>query len=329
MVQFANKDLLWLLVLLVPVAALYVYRSFKGGAAITISGTSSLEGGTKGVRYYLRHLPFVMRCCALALFIVALARPQSSEHGSSSNTEGIDIVLAIDVSGSMLARDFEPNRMVAAKEVAAKFVADRSRDRIGLVVFAGESFTQSPLTTDKRTLQTLLGQIEIGMVEDGTAIGNGLATAVNRLRESAAVSKVIILLTDGVNNAGQIAPLTAADIAQTYGIKVYTIGVGTHGMAPYPVQDIWGGIRYVPTEVEIDEQMLTDIADKTGGEYFRATDSETLADVYDRINEMETTIIDTDEFTRYTELCGGYMLWALAFLVAAFLLKKLLFKRIP
>jgi Ca-activated chloride channel family protein len=197
------------------------------------------------------------------------------------------------------------------------------------VVFASESFTQSPLTTDKRTLQTLLGQIEIGMVEDGTAIGNGLATAVNRLRDSKAESKVIILLTDGVNNAGQIAPMTAADIAQAYGIKVYTIGVGTKGMAPYPVQDMWGGIHYVPTEVEIDEQMLTDIASKTGGEYFRATDSETLAAVYDRINEMETTIMETDEFTRYTELCGGYMLWALALAVAAFLLKSLLFKRIP
>lgn len=329
MLQFANKELLWLLVLLVPVAALYVYRSLKGGAAIIISGTTSLEGGPKGVRYYLRHLPFVFRCCALALLIVALARPQSSEHGSSSNTEGIDIVLAIDVSSSMLARDFEPNRMEAAKAVAAKFVADRLSDRIGLVVFSGESFTQSPLTTDKRTLQTLLGQLEIGMIDDGTAIGNGLATAVNRLRESDAESKVIILLTDGVNNAGQIAPLTAADIAQAYGIKVYTIGVGTRGMAPYPVQDIWGGIHYVPTEVEIDEQMLTDIAAKTGGEYFRATDEEALAAVYDRINEMETTTIDTDQFTRYTELCGRYIAWALGLLLAAFLLKSLLFKRIP
>ncbi len=329
MIIFANRELLWLLALLAPVVALYVYRNLKGGAAITISGTGSLEGGPKGVRYYLRHLPFAMRCCALALLIVALARPQDSEHGSSANTEGIDIMLAVDVSSSMLARDFEPNRIRAAKDVAAKFIADRRNDRIGLVVFASESFTQSPLTTDKRTLQTLLGTIDIGMVEDGTAIGNGLATAVNRLRESKAKSKVIILLTDGVNNAGHIAPLTAADIAQTYGIKVYTIGVGTQGMAPYPVQDMWGDIRYVPTKVEIDEQMLTDIAAKTGGEYFRATDEEALAAVYARINELETVIIETDEFTRYTELCGTYMLWALALLVAAFLSKSLLFKRIP
>ncbi len=329
MVQFANKDLLWLLVLLVPVAALYVYRSFKGGAAITISGTSSLEGGTKGVRYYLRHLPFVMRCCALALFIVALARPQSSEHGSSSNTEGIDIVLAIDVSGSMLARDFEPNRMVAAKEVAAKFVADRSRDRIGLVVFAGESFTQSPLTTDKRTLQTLLGQIEIGMVEDGTAIGNGLATSVNRLRESDAVSKVIILLTDGVNNAGQIAPLTAAEIARSMDIKVYTVGVGTRGTAPYPFVDPWGSIVMQNVPVEIDEQLLTDIAATTGGQYFRATDRRSLQEIYDRINVMETSVIETNEFTRYNELYGRFALWALVLLVAEFLLRTLYLRQIP
>jgi Ca-activated chloride channel family protein len=327
--KFATPWLLWLLVLLVPVAALYIYRLFKGGAAITVSSTRALESAPKGARYYLRHLPFVLMCCAMALLIVALARPQSSEKDSSSKTEGIDIVLGIDISTSMLARDFEPNRMVAAKDVAAKFVADRVNDRIGLVVFAGESFTQSPLTTDKRTLQTLLGQIEIGMVEDGTAIGNGLATAVNRLTESEAKSKVIILLTDGVNNAGQIAPLTAADIAQTYGIKVYTIGVGTQGMAPYPAQDVWGNIHYVQAKVEIDEEMLREIASKTGGEYFRATDEKTLAAVYDQINEMETTTIDTDEFTLYTELCGTYMAWGLGLLIVAFLLRSLWLKRIP
>ena len=231
--QFANPELLWLLVLLLPMAALYVWRVRRGGSALRISSVVPLEGVSRGVRYWARHLPFVLRCTAVALLVVALARPQNSEKGSSTTTEGIDIVLAMDVSTSMLARDFEPDRITAAKDVAAKFVADRPNDRIGIVAFAGESFTQSPLTTDRSTLQTLLGQISTGMIEDGTAIGNGLATAVNRLRESDAKSKVVILLTDGVNNAGQVSPATAADIAASYGIRVYTIGVGTRGTAPY------------------------------------------------------------------------------------------------
>lgn len=271
--QFANPELLWLLVLLLPMAALYVWRVRRGGSALRISSVVPLEGVSRGVRYWARHLPFVLRCTAVALLVVALARPQNSEKGSSTTTEGIDIVLAMDVSTSMLARDFEPDRITAAKDVAAKFVADRPNDRIGIVAFAGESFTQSPLTTDRSTLQTLLGQISTGMIEDGTAIGNGLATAVNRLRESDAKSKVVILLTDGVNNAGQVSPATAADIAASYGIRVYTIGVGTRGTAPYPVQDMWGMVRYVPMPVEIDEEILTDIASRTGGEYFRATDA--------------------------------------------------------
>lgn len=327
--QFANPDLLWLLVLLIPVAALYIYRTVRGGSAITVSSTRPLEHAPKGLRYWLRHLPFVMKMCAAALLIVAMARPQNSEKGSRATTEGIDIMLAIDVSGSMLARDFTPNRIVAAKDVAGRFIADRPNDRMGLVVFAGESFTQSPLTTDKATLQTLLGQIQTGMIEDGTAIGNGLATAVNRLKESTAKSKVIILLTDGVNNSGQIAPVTAAEIAQSYGIRIYTIGVGTHGTAPYPAYDMWGQIHYVPSKVEIDEQILTDIANSTGGEYFRATDNKTLEDVYDRINDLETTKIETSEYTRNTELCVPFMLIGLALLVAEFLLRALWLRRIP
>ena len=327
--QFADPELLWLLWLLLPMVALYVWRVRRGGSALRISSVAPLEGAAKGVRYWARHLPFVLRCAAVALLVVALARPQNTERGTSTTTEGIDIVLAMDVSTSMLARDFEPDRITAARDVAARFVADRPHDRIGIVAFAGESFTQSPLTTDRSTLQTLLGQVSAGMIEDGTAIGNGLATAVNRLRESDARSKVVILLTDGVNNAGQVSPATAADIAASYGIRVYTIGVGTRGTAPYPVQDMWGAVRDVPVQVEIDEEMLADIASRTGGEYFRATDAGTLAEIYARINRMEKSRVETSEYTMHTELAGRYMLWAFVLLVAEFLVRFLWLRRLP
>lgn len=327
--QWANPKLLWLLLVLVPMAALYVYRTMKGGAAITISTTRPLEKAPKGLRYWLRHVPFVLRCGGVALLIIALARPQNSETGSSTVTEGIDIVLSLDISSSMLARDFEPNRIVAAKDVAGKFIADRRNDRIGIVVFAGEALTLSPLTTDKATLQNQLSRADINLVEDGTAIGNGLATAVNRLKESDAKSKVIILLTDGVNNAGQVAPMTAAEIAEAYGIRVYTIGVGTQGTAPYPTMDMWGRTHYVSVPVEIDEQILTDIASLTGGEYFRATDKDALTAVYQKINALETSRIDTSEYTLNTELCGRYIMWGLILLVLEFLLKALWLRRIP
>ncbi len=327
--RFANPHLLWLLTILVPLIALYVYRTLRGGASITISTTRSLEKTPRTARYYLRHLPFILRCLALALLIVALARPQTSHQNRTSTTEGIDIVLAMDVSGSMLARDFEPDRISAAREVAGKFINDRPNDRIGLVVFAGESFTQSPLTTDKSSLLTLLGQIRSGIIEDGTAIGNGLATAINRLKESTAKSKVVILLTDGVNNSGQIAPQTAAEIAQTYGIKVYTIGVGTRGTAPYPAYDAWGHLVFQPMKVEIDEQILTDIATQTGGAYFRATDKTSLSEIYDQINTLEKTEIETNEFVSYDELAVPFMLWALLLLVTEFIIKNLWLRRIP
>lgn len=327
--QFADPQFLWLLALLLPMAALYIWRERKGSAAIRISSVAPLVNVPGGIRRWARHVPFALRAIAMGLLIVALARPQSSETGSSTTTEGIDIVLSMDVSTSMLARDFDPDRITAAKEVAAKFIADRRNDRIGIVAFAGESFTQSPLTTDKGTLQTLLGQIQTGIIEDGTAIGNGLATAVNRLRESEAQSKVVILLTDGVNNAGQVSPATAADIAAEFGIRVYTIGVGSRGTAPYPVQDMWGGVRYVPMQVEIDEEILTDIAARTGGEYFRATDSGTLAEIYGRINEMEKSRVETNEYTTYTELAGWFMLFGLLLLTAEFLLRFLWLRRLP
>lgn len=327
--QWANPGLLWLLLVLVPIASLYVYRILRGGAAITVSTTRPLEKAPKGLRYWLRHVPFLLRCGSVALLIIAIARPQNSETGSSTTTEGIDIVLSLDISSSMLARDFEPNRIVAARDVAGKFIADRRNDRIGLVAFAGEALTLSPVTTDKATLQNQLARADVHLVEDGTAIGNGLATAVNRLKDSEAKSKVIILLTDGVNNAGQVAPMTAAEIAEAYGIRVYTIGVGTQGMAPHPAQDIWGRIHYVQMPVEIDEQMLTDIAALTGGEYFRATDKDALSAVYEKINALETSRIDTSEYTVNTELCGRFILWGLILLVLEFLLKALWLRRIP
>lgn len=327
--RFANAGFLWLLTLVPIMVGYYIFRSLQGGAAIHISTVAGVGKRTHTVRYYLRHVPFALRCLALALLIFALARPQNSNSGSLSTTEGIDIVLAIDVSGSMLARDFTPDRISAAKETAAKFIVDRTNDRMGIVVFAGESFTQSPLTTDKRALQTLITQVRSGVIDDGTAIGNGIATAVNRLVESDARSRVVILLTDGVNNSGQIAPLTAAEIAKSYGIRIYTIGVGTRGMAPSPAMDMWGRVTFIPAKVEIDDEMLTSIAQMTGGEYFRATDNNSLKEVYERINALEKTRIETSEFTHYNELYTWFALAALVLLLLEFVMCRFVLRRIP
>ena len=327
--QFASPHYLWLLTLLAPMTAYYVWRTMQGGAAIRISTVAGVLHAPKTVRHYLRHLPFALRAAAFALLVVALARPQDIEQNVRTNTEGIDIVLAIDVSASMLARDFRPDRITAAKEVAGSFVADRYGDRIGLVAFAGEAFTQSPLTTDQSTLQTLLARIRSGLIEDGTAIGNGLATAINRLRESDAKSKVIILLTDGVNNQGQIAPMTAAEIAKAQGIRVYTIGVGTEGMAPYPAIDMFGNLTFVNQKVEIDEKVLKAISDMTGGRYFRATDKEKLKAVYDEINQLEKSKIEVMKHISYHELFLTWALAALGLLFTEFLLSNLVLKRIP
>ena len=330
--QFASPHYLWLLTLLAPMTAYYVWRTMQGGAAIRISTVAGVLHAPKTVRHYLRHLPFALRAAAFALLVVALARPQDIEQNVRTNTEGIDIVLAIDVSASMLARDFRPDRITAAKEVAGSFVADRYGDRIGLVGFAAEAFTQSPLTTDQSTLQTLLARIRSGLIDDsGTAIGNGLATAINRLRESEAKSKVIILLTDGVNNRGQIAPMTAAEIARAQGIRVYTIGVGTEGTAPYPAVDIYGQPTgdVVMAKVEIDEKTLGAMADLTGGKYFRATDNAKLKAIYDEINQLEKSKVEVTERISYHE---RFLVWALAALGALlleFLLSNLVLKRIP
>jgi len=327
--HFASPYYLWLLALIVPMIAYYVWRVRQGGAAIQISTVEGVLRAPKSMRYYLRHLPFVLRTAAYALLVVALARPQGIEQNVRTSTEGIDIMLSIDVSGSMLARDFKPDRITAAKEVAASFISDRVGDRLGLVVFAGEAFTQSPLTTDQSTLQTLLARIRSGLIEDGTAIGNGLATAINRLRESEAKSKVIILLTDGVNNRGEIAPMTAAEIARAQGIRVYTIGVGSRGTAPYPAVDMFGNMTFINQKVEIDEKTLTEIARLTGGRYFRATDKEKLQAIYDEINQLEKSRVEVTERITYHELFLGWVLAALALLTAELLLSNLVLKRIP
>lgn len=329
MMQFESPYYLWLLVLLVPIIGYYIWRTLWGGASIQFSSTDALRRAPRTLRYYLRHVPFALRTTAFALMIVAFARPQDVERLSHSNTEGIDIMLSIDVSGSMLARDFKPDRITAAKEVAGSFIADRYGDRLGLVVFAGEAFTQSPLTTDQGTLQTLVSRIRSGLIEDGTAIGNGLATAINRLRESEAKSKVIILLTDGVNNRGSITPMTAAEIAQAQNIRVYTIGVGSEGMAPYPAIDMYGEMTFIQQKVEIDEKTLQMIAEMTGGRYFRATDKEKLQAIYDEINQMEKSKVEVTEHYLYHELFAGWLLAALALLIIEFLLSSLLLKRIP
>ena len=328
--HFASPHYLWLLTLLAPMIAYYVWRTMQGGAAIQISTVEGVARAPKSVRYYLRHLPFALRAAAFGLLVVALARPQQIEQNVRTSSEGIDIMLAIDVSASMLARDFEPDRITAAKEVAGSFISDRYGGRIGLVAFAAEAFTQSPLTTDQSTLQTLLAQIRSGLIDDsGTAIGNGLATAINRLRESDAKSKVVILLTDGVNNRGEITPITAAEIAKAQNIRVYTIGVGTEGMAPYPAVDMFGNITFVKQKVEIDEKTLTAMAEMTGGRYFRATDNAKLKAIYDEINQLEKSKVEVTEHLSYHEQFLAWVLAALGLLLAEFLLANLVLKRIP
>ena len=328
--HFASPHYLWLLTLLAPMIAYYVWRTMQGGAAIQISTVEGVARAPKSVRYYLRHLPFALRAAAFGLLVVALARPQQIEQNVRTSSEGIDIMLAIDVSASMLARDFEPDRITAAKEVAGSFISDRYGDRIGLVAFAAEAFTQSPLTTDQSTLQTLLAQIRSGLIDDsGTAIGNGLATAINRLRESDAKSKVVILLTDGVNNRGEITPITAAEIAKAQNIRVYTIGVGTEGMAPYPAVDMFGNITFVKQKVEIDEKTLTAMAEMTGGRYFRATDNAKLKAIYDEINQLEKSKVEVTEHLSYHEQFLAWVLAAMGLLLAEFLLANLVLKRIP
>ncbi len=299
-IKFAQPLYLWLLLLVPAIIAFYILRQSRTSASLRMPGLKPFAKTGQSFRNYLRHILFGLRTAAIAILILILARPQKTDIFQDITTEGIDIILALDISGSMLARDFKPDRLEAAKNVATEFISGRPYDRIGLVVFSGESFTQCPLTTDHAVLINLMRELQSGMIEDGTAIGNGLALAVNRIKDSEAKSKVIILLTDGVNNRGEIAPVTAADIAKTYGIRVYTIGVGTMGTAPYPVQTPFG-TQYQNLPVEIDENILKEIASKTGGEYFRATDNNKLVQVYREIDKMEKSKIDVRQFTRKEE----------------------------
>lgn len=317
--------LLYLLLLLIPLIAWYVYRISKSSVPLHLSTTAGFRKVKRGIRYYLRHLPFAFRCLAIAFAIVVVARPRSSSDFETTNTEGIDIVLALDISSSMLAQDFKPNRIEAAKDIAIQFISERTTDRMGLVIFAGESFTQCPLTTDRATLINLLKDIEPGIIEDGTAIGDGLATAVARIKDSDAKSKVVILLTDGENNRGVVYPLTAAEIAKTYNVRVYTIGVGAKGQAPYPSP--YGGTVMMP--VNIDEDLMTEIATLTGGKYFRATSNTKLKDIYAEINQMEKTKTQVDSYLVFKEEFFPYAAAALAFLLLELLFRLVILRRIP
>jgi Ca-activated chloride channel homolog len=326
-ITFSDPNFLYLLLIVPAIIAFYVLKQHKASASLRMPGLKPLEKTGTTIRNYLQYFLFAIRMTAVLLLIIVLARPQFTDKFQDVSTEGIDIILTLDISGSMLARDFKPDRLEASKDVATEFISGRPYDRIGLVVFSGESFTQCPLTTDHAVLINLLREIQSGMIEDGTAIGMGLANAVNRIKDSDAKSKVIILLTDGINNRGEIAPATAAGIAKTFGVRVYTIGVGTQGTAPYPVQTPFG-MQYQNMPVEIDEAILKDIAQTTGGRYFRATDNDKLVQVYSEIDKLEKSKIDVKQFTRKEEkflipAIIAFCLLAIEILVRYTVLKKL------
>lgn len=307
---FANPGYLFLLLLLIPIIGWYIYELWKSDASVQISDSTALAAQPKSWRVWLLHVPFVLRVAAVTLLSIALARPQLTNRWTSESTEGIDIMMALDISGTMLAEDLKPNRLEAAKSVAQDFVIARPNDQIGLVVFAGESFTQCPLTIDHAVLVNLFRSVEYGMVEDGTAIGLGLANAVNRMKDSETKSKVVILLTDGSNNRGDIDPQTAAEIAKTFGIRVYTVGVGSYGQARVPVNTPLGK-QYVTMDSEFDESTLKRIAQTTGGQYFRATDNTSLKQIYEQIDQMEKTKLRVREYSKHTENFMPYLIAAL------------------
>ena len=326
---FEYPGLLWLEVIPALLVLHYLYLELKErNPHMRVSTVTPWLKSGRSFMAYVRHFPFLLRIFALVMIILAVARPRSSEQMDKVDTEGIDIILTMDVSTSMLARDFTPDRISAAKDIAIEFISQRPYDRMGIVVFAGESYTQCPLTTDRATLINLMKEISTDLIEDGTAIGNGLATAVARMKDSDAKSRVIILLTDGVNNRGEITPQMAAEIAKTYGIRVYTIGVGANGMAPYPVMTPWG-VDIQKVQVEIDEDLLSEIAESTGGRYFRATDNTKLMEIYNEINKMEKARITVDSFPVYKELFMRYAIAALAALLLELLLKMFVIRRLP
>lgn len=326
---FAHPQYLWLLLLLIPLIAWYVWKQRSLHAPLQISTLSPFQGVGRPFRGMLTHLLFLLRLGAIGCVIVILARPQTRDSWNTSRVEGTDIVLALDISTSMLARDFKPDRFEAAKAVASKFVAGRDGDNIGVVIFAAESFTALPMTTDRATVVNYINDIKMGMLQDGTAIGDGLATSINRIKDGKAKSKSIILLTDGSNNTGNVAPRTAAEIAKELGIKVYTIGIGTNGTAPYPQENMFGRIEYVNLPVVIDEVTLRSIAETTGGKYFRATDNNVLRDIFAEIDRLEKTSMDTRNFTATED---DYFPWAVAALSLfglALLLRYTILRTIP
>jgi Ca-activated chloride channel family protein len=327
-VTFKYPEYFWLLLLLPLMIYYFMVIKRKTRTRILISSTESFNRYRPTLRQRLINLPIILRCCSVVLIIVALARPQSSSKASNVTTEGISIVIALDISESMLAEDFHPNRIEAAKKVATDFIEGRPNDLIGLVIFSGESFTQCPITSDHSVITNLMKDIKTGMLAQGTAIGEGLATAVARIKDSKSKSKVIILITDGVNNSGSVPPLTAGEIARTFGIRVYSIGVGTTGTAPYPVPTPFGR-QYQNVEVQIDEELLTQIAHSTDGRYFRATNNKKLQSIFEEIDRMEKTKIEVTEFKRYTEEYLPWLLAAFILFVVELLLRYTWLRTLP
>ncbi|MBD5202498.1 MAG: VWA domain-containing protein [Bacteroides sp.] len=326
---FANPHFLWLFLLFIPLIGWYVWKRRNLHASIGVSTAKPFAEIGRPFKEYLLHFTYILELAALGCIIIVIARPQTRDSWNTSTVEGTDIVMAIDISTSMLARDFKPDRLEAAKDVASKFVAGRDGDNIGVVTFAAESFTNLPMTTDRSVIVNYISDIKMGMLQDGTAIGDGLATAINRIKEGKAKSKSIILLTDGSNNTGVVAPLTAAEIARQLGIKVYTIGVGTNGTAPYPQENMFGRIEYVNLPVVIDETTLKNIASTTGGKYFRATGNNVLSDIFSEIDQLEKTKMDLRNFSSTED---DYLPWAIAALSlfgVALLIRYTVLRTIP
>ena len=325
---FANIEYLFLLVLLIPYIIWYVMKRKKTEPTLQVSTTRMYMKAPKSWKIYLLHAPFVLRTVAIIMVILILARPQTTDNWQNTEIEGIDIMLAVDVSTSMLAEDLKPNRLEAAKDVAAEFINGRPNDNIGITLFAGETFTQCPLTVDHAVLLDMIHNIKCGLITDGTAVGMGIANAVTRLKDSKAKSKVIILLTDGTNNKGDISPMTAAEIAKSFGIRVYTIGVGTNGMAPYPYP-VGNTVQYVSMPVEIDEKTLTEIAGTTDGNYFRATSNSKLKEVYEEIDKLEKTKLNVKEYSKRDEEYHWFALAAFLCVLLEVLLRNSVLKKIP
>lgn len=326
--DFADPEYFFILLLLIPAILWYVFKEKDSHSDLKYPSLRFFKLMSRPGNIWLRHLLAVLKLLAVVCIVLALARPQAENTWKSYSSEGIDIVLTMDVSGSMLAMDLKPDRLEASKEVAKNFILNRPQDRIGMVIFSGESFTQCPLTTDHAVLINMMKDIKSGMIEDGTAIGLGLANAVNRLKESKAKSKVVILLTDGINNRGAIAPQTAAELAQSMGVRVYTIGVGTYGDAPYPFHTPFG-VKVQNVPVEIDEPMLKTIAEQTGGQYFRATDNEKLKLIYGEIDKLEKSKIEVKHFSKREEHYFIFALIGMLLLLSEAVLRYTLIRKLP